>query len=380
MTDWSREFRARFDGAPQLFWAPGRVNLIGDHIDYCGGPVLPMPIQFGTSVAVRLTDSGLVRAKSMNDSEPIEFRIGAPVALPHGSWGRFVEGATSVLAHEGVRIGGADILVGGDIPGSGLSSSASLTVGLIYAFSHAANRPLAPLQLALSAQRVEHEFVGVQCGLMDQAVIALAQPGAALLFDCSNHRHRPIVLNDTAVRIVVVDTGRARQLVDSAYNARFAETRAAAGSLGVEHRLFATLDVGEFESRCTRILDPVVQRRARHVVSESARVARVAAALEARDWPMLGRALSQSHASLRDDYEVSCTELDALAEALESQLGCYGARMTGAGFGGSVVALVDAECVDSVLGSASATYRQRFGSTPRAFVADSLGGVRSVDG
>src|SRR4029079_5533363 len=103
MTDWSREFRARFDGAPQLFWAPGRVNLIGDHIDYCGGPVLPMPIQFGTSVAVRLTDSGLVRAKSMNDSEPIEFRIGAPVALPHGSWGRFIEGAISVLAHEGVR-------------------------------------------------------------------------------------------------------------------------------------------------------------------------------------------------------------------------------------------------------------------------------------
>ncbi len=380
MTDWSREFRARFDGAPQLFWAPGRVNLIGDHIDYCGGPVLPMPIQFGTSIAVRLTDTGLIRAASMNDAEPIELRRGARTALPHGSWGRFVDGAISMLEREGARIAGADILVGGDIPGSGLSSSASLTVGLIYALSYAADRPLAPLQLALAAQRVEHEFVGVQCGLMDQAVIALAQPGAALLFDCSDHGHRSIALNDAAVRFVVVDTGRARRLVDSAYNARFAETRAAAGSLGVAHRLLATLGIGDFESRYTRILDPVVQRRARHVVGEAARVARAAAALEARDWPVLGRALSQSHASLRDDYEVSCPELDALAEALQSQPGCYGARMTGAGFGGSVVALVDAVHVDAVLSAASATYRQRFGSAPRAFVAESLGGVRSIDG
>jgi galactokinase len=380
MTDWSREFRARFDGAPQLFWAPGRVNVIGDHVDYCGGPVLPMPIQFGTSIAVRLTDTGLIRAASMNDPEPIELRRSARSALRHGSWGRFVDGAISMLEREGACIAGADILVGGDIPGSGLSSSASLTVGLIYALSHAANRPLAPLQLALAAQRVEHEFVGLQCGLMDQAVIALAQPGAALLFDCSDHRHRSIALNDAAVRFVVVDTGRARQLVDSAYNARFAETRAAAGSLGVEHRLLATVDIGDFESRYTRIPDPVVQRRARHVVSEAARVVQAAAALEVRDWPVLGRALSQSHASLRDDYEVSCPELDALAEALERQPGCYGARMTGAGFGGSVVALVDAAHVDSVLSAASETYRQRFGSTPHAFVAESLGGVRSVDG
>jgi len=377
MTDWHGLFRARFDATPRLYWAPGRVNLIGDHIDYCGGTVLPMPIQYGTFVAVRLTDTDTVRAVSTNLPEPIELRGGIGAALPRGSWGRFVEGAIAVLAREGVSITGADILVGGDIPGSGLSSSASLTVGLIYAL---ANGTLAPLQLALAAQRVEHEFVGVQCGLMDQAVIALAPRGAALLFDCTRHRHRAIAVNDASVRFVVVDTGCVRQLVDSAYNARLNETKAAAATLDVAHHALATVDLAVFEARRTRILDPVVQRRARHVVTESARVARAASALETGDWPALGRALSESHASLRDDYEVSCPELDVLAEALQSQPGCYGARMTGAGFGGSVVALIEAAKIESVLNASASQYERRFGRAPSAFVAESHGGVRSVDG
>ena len=375
-----RLFRARFGATPRLFWAPGRVNLIGDHIDYCGGTVLPMPIQYGTSVAVCLTQTGTVRAISTNFAEPIELRHGPSAELPRGSWGRFVKGAIAVLADEGVAIPGADILVGGDIPGSGLSSSASLTVGLIYALSHSANRPLAPLQLALAAQRVEHEFVGVQCGLMDQAVIALAPNGSALLFDCAGHSFRTIAVDDASVSFVVVDTGRARQLVDSAYNARLSETRAAAAALEVEHRVLANVDLRTFEARRARIHDPTVLRRARHVVTESARVDRAATALETRDWSALGRALSESHASLRDDYEVSCPELDVLADALERQPGCYGARMTGAGFGGSVVALIETARVGSAVAGATAAYQQRFGNAPRAFVAESRGGVRSIDG
>jgi galactokinase len=380
MTDWNGLFRARFDATPRLCWAPGRVNLIGDHVDYCGGTVLPMPIQYGTFVAVRLTDTGTVRAVSTNVQEPIELRCGVPGALPHGSWGRFVEGAIEVLNREGVSIAGADILVGGDIPGSGLSSSASLTVGLIYGLSHAANQPIPPLQIALAAQRVEHEFVGVQCGLMDQAVIALAPRGAALLFDCAGHRHRALAVNDASVRFVVVDTGRARQLVDSAYNARLNETQRAAGALGVEHHALAAVDLASFETHRARIHDQVVQRRARHVVSESARVARAATALESRDWPTLGSVLSESHASLRDDYEVSCPELDVLAAALQSQPGCYGARMTGAGFGGSVVALIETARIESVLRASASEYERRFGKVPRAFIAESHGGVRSIDG
>ena len=147
-----------------------------------------------------------------------------------------------------MTIDGVDMLVGGNIPGSGLSSSASLTVGLIYALSQAANRPLQPLQLALAAQRVEHEYVGVQCGLMDQAAITLARTGAALLFDCAEHRYTTIAVDDATVRFVVVDTGRARQLVDSAYNARLNETREAAAILGVEAQMLATSRAGHVRS------------------------------------------------------------------------------------------------------------------------------------
>lgn len=380
MTNRAGLFREHFDATPRLFWAPGRVNLIGDHIDYCGGTVLPMPIQYGTSVAVHLTKTGTVRAISTNNPERIEFRRDRSASLLRGSWGRFIEGAIAVLADEGVTIDGADILVGGDIPGSGLSSSASLTVGLMYALSQAANRPLQPLQLALAAQRVEHQFVGVQCGLMDQAAITLARTGAALLFDCAEHRFRTIAVDDPTIRVLVVDTGRARQLVDSAYNVRLNETREAAATLGVEPQLLARVEPDTFEANQARIQNHVVLRRARHVVSENARVGRAAAALERHDWPALGRALSESHASLRDDYEVSCAELDMLADTLAAQPGCYGARMTGAGFGGSVVALIDTACVEAALAASAAAYARRFGNTPRAFVAESHGSVRAVDG
>jgi galactokinase len=240
-------------------------------------------------------------------------------------------------------------------------------------------RTTEPLRLALAAQRIEHEHVGVQCGLMDQAVIALAEPGNALWFDCVDHRHRSIAI-DSAISVVVVDTGRTRQLVHSAYNARLRETRAGAAALGVEHRFLGRLDVAEFETCGARIDDPVVYRRVRHVVGEARRVSQAAAALETKAWSTAGELFNQSHASLRDDFEVSCPELDVLADALISQPGCYGARMTGAGFGGCVVALVDAGRVDDVIAHATTAYLNRFGTTARGFVARSLGGVRPVDG
>jgi galactokinase len=285
-------FEARFGrssgAAPSVFWAPGRVNLIGDHIDYCGGAVLPMPIQFGTSLAVRLNDGGRIRGASSNFPEPVEIGSGDADALPPGSWGRFLYGARAVLADEGIEIPGFDVWVEGNIPGSGLSSSASLSVGLLFALASLAQRPLAPLQLALAAQRIEHRYIGVQCGLMDQAVIALAEPGCALLFDCFDHHYRAIPFADPSVRIVVADTGRTRQLVHSAYNERLQQTRAAADLLGVSGAELARVDPREFLARAHEIEDPLVRRRARHVVSEAARVAEAAAALEARDWPAFG--------------------------------------------------------------------------------------------
>jgi len=373
-------FESRFGSAPGLppsvFWAPGRVNLIGDHVDYCGGAVLPMPIQFGTTLAVRLSDRGRIRGASANFAERVDVRTGDRDALPAGSWGRFLHGAAAVLADEGIGIPGFDVWVEGDIPGSGLSSSASLGVGLLFALASLARRPLAPLQLALAAQRIEHQHIGVQCGLMDQAVITLAEPGCALLFDCFDHRYRTIPFDDPSVQVVVADTGRTRQLVHSAYNERLQQTRAAAGVLGVSGAALARVDPREFEARAHEIEDPVVRRRARHVVSEAARVAEAAAALESRDWTVFGDLLSRSHESLRSDFEVSCPELDELAAALAAEPGCHGARMTGAGFGGSVVALLDADAVETAMARATARYAQRCGVASRWFVARSLGGAR----
>lgn len=376
-----RGFHERFGGhaAPKVFWAPGRVNLIGDHIDYCGGAVLPMPIQFGTTVAVRL-NRGRLRGSSLNASEVIDVASGAPTPLPIGSWGRFLSGAIAVLADAGIDIPGVDVMVCGAIPGSGLSSSASLSVVLLHALARLIDRPIAPLQLALAAQRIEHEHIGVQCGLMDQAVIALAQPGSALLFDCLDHTYRSIPFSDASVVLIVADTGRTRQLVHSAYNERRDEIQRAARALGVDAAAFARVGADQLRSRERDIPDDVVRRRARHVVSEAARVDAAAAALESRDWTALGALLSASHESLRDDYEVSCPELDALSNVLAAQAGCYGARMTGAGFGGSVVALFDATVCAPAMARASAKYATQFGHAPAWFTARSLGGVRSLDG
>jgi galactokinase len=378
MTDGSiaARFTVRFDASPRLFWAPGRVNLLGDHVDYCGGAVLPMPIQFGTSVAVRLRKDGRLRAFSANEPAPIDGSVADLVHLPVGHWGHFLRGAIAVLADVGIEIVGADVMVEGDIPGSGLSSSASLTVALVHAFGRLSGKSLPPLQLALLAQRVEHEHVGVQCGLMDQAVITLAAPDCALWFDCQGHRHRSISIDASACVVLVMDTRRVRQLVHSAYNERLRETRTAAAALGIAATDLARVPVADVES----IDDPIVRKRARHVASEGARVGAAVAAIDARDWRAVGELLCASHASLRDDYEVSCAELDVLAAALAAVPGCYGARMTGAGFGGSVVALVRPDAANAATERAAHAYRARFGVTPGSFIARSFGGVRQIDG
>jgi galactokinase len=362
--------------APHLVWAPGRVNLIGDHIDYCGGRVLPMPIQFGTTVAARLNPVGRVRGISANSAEAIDIARSDASRLPVGSWGRFLTGAIAVLDDNGIQVPGVDVMVRGTIPGSGLSSSASLSVALLQAFTCLVDERLSPLQLAKAAQRIEHEHIGVQCGLMDQAVIALAEPGYALWFDCLNHTHRSISIDAASIALVVADTGRTRQLVHSTYNERRAEVQQAARALGVDSAALARVDACDLRS----LPDDVVRRRARHVVGEAARVDQAVAALESHNWTTLGASLSASHASLRDDYEVSSPELDALATAVSAQSGCYGARMTGAGFGGSVVGLLETTAVASAMALASATYAAQFGHAPAWFKAKSLGGARSFDG
>jgi galactokinase len=321
-----------------------------------------------------------VRCVSTNrPDDPIEVQRDSATELPPGSWGRFVAGAIGELSRAGVRISGADLVVAGDIPGSGLSSSASLSVALLYALARSAGRSLAPIELALAAQRIEHRYVGVQCGLMDQAAVVLAQPGSALWFDCLELRHRPIPIDD-GVDVLVVDTRRERTLVDSQYNARLQETARAAERLGTERARLGRIDPKDFRAAADSIDDAIVAKRARHVVNEGARVAAAVDAIADNDWRRVGELLDASHASLRDDFEVSCAELDELAALLRGETGCYGARMTGAGFGGNVVALFSRDRGTAALASISDRYAARFGRAPTGFVARSLGGVRPLDG
>lgn len=379
-TDVAERFQREFGHAGEVSWVPGRVNLIGDHVDYCGGAVLPMPIQFGTSIVVRPTNDGRIRCVStLVPDEPVEVRCDAATDLPRGSWGRFVAGAAAELTAAGIALDGADILVAGDIPGSGLSSSASLSVALLFGLARSIEHVFAPIELALAAQRIEHRHVGVQCGLMDQAAVVLSEPDCALWFDCFDRRHRAIAI-DGSVEVLVVDTRRARRLVDSQYNARLRETSLAAEGLRVDRAALARVDATDFVARSESIGDPIARRRARHVVGEAARVAQAVDALAARDWLRLGRLFDDSHASLRDDFEVSCAELDALTELLRGECGCFGARMTGAGFGGNVVALFERGRGVAALATVAERYRARFGAAPSGFVARSLGGARAVDG
>ncbi len=367
-------FRRLFPDAsndPVLAFAPGRVNLIGDHIDYCGGSVLPMPIQYGTWVAAAPGGGAGVHARS-NRQPPLTLRPGDTAAgQPVGHWGRFVSGAIGVLSGDGVRVPeGLLLYAAGDIPASGLSSSASFSVALLLAIGAVSGQRAEGLALALAAQRIEHEYVGVACGLMDQAAVVLGHAGAALRFDCASRLAEPVAL-PAGLSIVVADSGVPRTLAGSAYNERRRELDRVAQALALDPATLAvTLPVRP------SLADRTLARRARHVASEQRRVNDACTALGRGDLKGFGALLNASHASLRDDYEVSCTELDALAETFRSQPGCYGARMTGAGFGGAVVAAMAPDQVDAGSSAAASAHRQRFGTTPRIFVARSHGGAR----
>ncbi len=370
------EFLARYGSEPAIFWAPGRVNLIGEHIDYCGGCVLPMPIQFGTEVAIAIGGTPRVRAASLDVADPVEFEADVSPSLPRGHWGRFVVGAMTGMA--GLIDGrGVDILVSGDIPGSGLSSSASLSVALLAGLGATLGARMTPLQLAKAAQRIEHEFVGVECGLMDQAVIAMGVADAALLFDCRSEVARPVALPADGPEVLVIDSGKRRALAHSAYNERLEETGRAARVFGIGRAALAGVSL---DRAILQELDPVAARRLRHVVSEQHRVETFVSALGARDWSTLGRLFRDSHVSLAEDFEVSCTELDSLVDLLNAHPDCLGARMTGAGFGGSVVALIERGRTALVRDAVGRDYAPPDGAPLKSFVARSTGGVRQTHG
>ena len=373
-------FARRFSAPARVFSAPGRVNLIGEHTDYNDGFVLPMAIERRTVVAGAARNDGRVVAHSAALDETFEFELDRPGAVRRGIWGDYVEGTARALLARGVAIGGANLWIESDVPrGGGLSASAALetSVGLALA-SLAGGGEVDRVTLARAGQAAEHEYVGTLCGIMDQYIAALGVERHALLVDCRTLEARRVPVVLPYAKIVVCDTGVKHELASSAYNERRSECEEAVRLLrevlpGVTALRDVTVDA--FGSHAGTLPDPV-RRRARHVVTENERTLLAADALVARNFDEFGRLMQASHASLRDDFEVSSPELDVAVDEALAHPGVFGARMTGGGFGGCMIALAETAAVDSLMERLVKVLAARFGRTAHAFATEAAHGAR----
>jgi galactokinase len=375
-------FRTRFGGEPkQLAFAPGRVNLIGEHTDYNDGYVLPMGIAKGAAVAFRPRVDRMVHAHSaaFGEAAPFAFdRLVAPATSR--DWSAYVAGVAWALTASGREVPGLDLAIASDLPiGAGLSSSAALEVALARAFVAAAELPWDPALVAPLCQKAENDFVGMRCGVMDQFAAAASQEGCALLLDCRSLRTEAVAIPAAAV-IVVMDTGVRRGLAGSAYNDRRAACEEALAVLRTrDSKISALRDVSLEQLQASRDRMPAVAfRRAAHVVVENLRPVAMAEALGKNDLPAAGRLMNESHVSLRDLFQVSCPELDTVSQLARTHSACFGARMTGAGFGGCAVALVESGSADTFSREIARAYRARTDREPAFFACLPEAGARLV--
>jgi galactokinase len=370
---------ARWTGRePEGVWAaPGRVNLIGEHTDYNDGFVLPVAIDRLVLAAAGRHPGGRLRLWSLQEREPADLEVAAVGPGRVDGWAAYPAGVAWALGQEGVEIGGADLVVDGDVPaGSGLSSSAALECATATALADLHGARLDPRALARLARRAENEVVGVPSGVMDQMAAMLGRAGHALFLDTRSLEAEqvPLPLEEAGLRLVVIDTRAGHRLVDGAYADRRAACEAAAATLGVPALRDATLE--QVEAAAADLGDPG-RRRARHVVTENARVLAAVELLRAGGLDRLGPLLAASHASLRDDYEVSSPELDTAVEAAVAA-GAVGARMTGAGFGGSAIALVPDGRVDQVAAEVQTAFAAAGFTAPEVATVTPADGARRL--
>jgi galactokinase len=379
-------FRDTFARRPSFtVQAPGRVNLIGEHTDYNDGFVLPVAIDRNVLISGDRRLDRKVVIRSLDFAQTTTFDLDEIEPDPAAPWSNYIRGVAGELRQLGLELSGLDAIVTGDVPiGSGLSSSAAIEVASAYAFLHASQVQLDPVEIARLCQRAENRFVGVNCGIMDQFISTLGRTEHALLIDCRDLSYRAIPFGGPPVRILVADTGVRRGLVDSEYNARRSECEEAVRIIRQAHpEVRALRDVSlPVLDRHHSDLPEVVFRRARHVVSENERVTKAASALFAGDLEVFGQLMVASHASLRDDYEVSCSELDAMVDAALGLGGVIGSRMTGAGFGGCTVSLVEAHAVDRIASELASAYQARTGRPAIVYAcfAESGAGPLTSDG
>jgi galactokinase len=370
-------FRQRFARDPAVVRAPGRVNLIGDHTDYNDGFVLPAALQYTTWAAGSKRVDRSVTIESLTDLRSSSFELDDPSPRPRHNWSDYVRGVAVALQARGVRLVGTDVIFDSDIPvGAGLSSSAALEVSAGLVMLTVADVVLEREDLARAGQWSENQFVGVRTGIMDQYSSCFGASGHALLLDCRSLRSSRVALPRRA-RFVVANTMSRHALATSEYNTRREQCEAALALLAKEDsRLTSLRDVSlEFLMASAPSLPPVLFKRAHHVVTEDSRVLAAASALEMDDLGRAGALMNLSHESLRDDFEVSSEELDTMVGIARSLDGVHGSRMTGGGFGGCTISLVDDDRAQAVVETLSARYRAQTGVTPSVFVMEPSNGA-----
>lgn len=373
-------FGERFGAAPTATAvSPGRVNLVGGHVDYNDGIVLPAAIDRATVAAARPREDDRVRVHSL----AVEEGTAATIGEDHEGWAAYVVGTATVLSEEVGRPLGADLAVGGDmIMGAGLSSSASLEMAVAGALNAAHDLGLPPETLADVGWRAENEEVGMACGIMDQFASALGRSEHALRIDCRARDVERIPFDTDRAHVLVVDTNVSHRLTDSGFNDRVRECHEATARLdarlGKRVRSLRDVTPGEVAAHADA-LEPPLDRRARHVTTEIERVGAAAEALREDDVERVGTLMRESHRSLREDYEVSCAELNAVVDALDGRPGVHGCRMVGGGWGGSVVALVAPDASAEVAADVEREYRERTGIEADTYVFATADGLRVVD-
>jgi len=366
-------FRARFGAAPRLFQAPGRINIIGEHTDYCGGLAMPAAIDRWCRVAAAANGTRRLTVVAEGFGEAAELDLDA--LTPRGAWSDYVAGVAKVLMDAGVAVPGADLMIESTVPiGTGVSSSAAIEVATAHALLALAGRSADGLSIARWSQKAENDFVGMPCGIMDQYASANGVDGAALVLDCARLTSTPAPLPDGA-SFLLVDSGVRHTHVDGAYRERRADCEAAAKILGVG--LLAEVSEDDLAAALPRLPDGPA-KRCRHVVTETARVRRAAAALARGDLVGLGALMNQSHASLRDDMEVSVPEVDQLAQIARETPSVFGARMMGGGFGGCIIAVADRERVADAQAAIGERYGAMLGKAPADFVCRAVAGAGEI--
>ena len=377
-----KEFSSQFGKTPDhIFFCPGRVNLIGEHIDYNGGKVMPCAISLGTWLAVSKNNNKLLRFSSLNFPEKADFHLQQSYSKTGKDWFNYPLGVINEIVQMEHPISGLDMLFYGNLPiGAGLSSSASIEVLTCFAISEMFKLKIPNKEIALMCKKTENEFIGVNSGIMDQFAVVMGKKNKAILLNCDTLEFEYLPFESGDYKLVIINSNKQRTLADSKYNERFAECGKALKALKKELKADNLCDISlsDFEEHRHLINDPVLDKRALHVISENFRVGEAREALKNNDLLSFGKEMYASHQSLKDWYEVSGKELDAIVEFCKTYDDCIGARMTGAGFGGCAIALVKKDKVHDFSSKLEEYYNKVIGYKPDVFASEIGDGVRGL--